>query len=292
MPSFSFAKSEALKTVRAVFRIFALSLFTIVLYSLWQIGNLGAFLLRQSNRRWCAWIFRRWSAGLARIFGMRITVRGRPPQKPFLLVTNHLSYIDIILLASQLGCTFISRHDVKDWPVIGHLTTLMGTIYINRDVRKDVVRVGHLIAAALARGEGIALFAEGTSSAGAQVNPLKPSLLEFAVQSRQPVHCASLSYRTDPGEVPACLAVCWWGDMGFATHVFHLLQVRRFYAEIVFGEEAVWEEDRKILAQKLHARISALFTPVMPAAGLRPEFPGSDSKKTMPHERKSGITKP
>lgn len=200
---------------------------------------------------------------MAKIFNMRITVRGRPPQAPFLLVTNHLSYMDIILLASQLGCTFISRHDVKSWPVIGHLTTLMGTIYINREVRKDVVRVGNLIAAALARGEGIALFAEGTSGSGVQVNPLKPSLLEFAVQSRQPVHYASLGYRTDAGEMPAHLAVCWWADMAFSTHVFNLLKVARFYAEIVFGEDTVLEEDRKILAQKLQTRISALFTPVV-----------------------------
>ncbi len=200
---------------------------------------------------------------MAKIFGMRIRVSGQPPQPPFLLVTNHLSYLDVILLASQLGCTFISRHDVKSWPIIGHLTTMMGTIYINRDVRKDVVRVGNLIATALARGEGIALFAEGTSSSGTQVNPLKPSLLEFAVQSRQPVHYASLGYRTEPGEVPAHLAVCWWGDMGFSTHVFNLLKVPRFEAEIVFGEDTVLEEDRKKLAQELHARISRLFTPVV-----------------------------
>jgi 1-acyl-sn-glycerol-3-phosphate acyltransferase len=245
-----------------------MSLCTTVYYALWQCGSVVNLLLRGNNRRWDAWIFRKWSKGMARIFGMRIAVRGQPPRAPFLLVTNHLSYVDILLLASQLGCTFISRHDIKSWPIIGHLTTRMGTIYINRGLRKDVVRVGNMINAALQRGEGIVLFAEGTSTAGAQIDPLKPSLLEFAAQSRQPVHYASLNYRTDTGERPAHLAVCWWGDMDFSTHVFKLLKLRRFYAEIVFGEGTVSEADRKSLALKLHERLSRLFTPIVKSEDL------------------------
>jgi 1-acyl-sn-glycerol-3-phosphate acyltransferase len=212
--------------------------------------------------QWRSFIFRTWSRGFARILHMRISVRGQPPQAPFLLVTNHLSYIDIILLASQLGCVFISRHDIEHWPVIGHLTTKMGTIYIDRNARKDVVRVSQAIAAALARGEGVTLFAEGTSTCGARVIPLKTSLLEIAVRSRQPVHYGSLNYRTNGKESPAHLAVCWWGDMAFAPHVLNLLKLSQFDAEIVFGTETLMETDRKVLAQKLHDRISALFTPV------------------------------
>lgn len=243
-----------------------LALFTAALYALWQCGGLAVRLARKNYRayrRWDSWIFRRWSRGLAKIFGMRIAVRGIPPQKPFLLVTNHLSYIDVILLASQLGCTFISRHDVKSWPVLGHLTTRMGTIYINRERHKEVLRVSSMIEAALQRGEGIVLFAEGTSTAGAEVLPLKPSLLEFAVHSRQPVHYAALTYHTDRGDIPAHLAVCWWGEMAFASHVFSLLKLRRFEAAIAFGEAPVLAGDRKTLARELHRRLSALFIPVV-----------------------------
>ena len=254
---------KSVGTVRAVARLACLSLFTALVYALWQAGNLLCRLLRRSNRHWSARLFRLWSTGVARIFGMRISVRGRPPVAPFLLVTNHLSYLDVILLASQLGCTFVSRHDVASWPIIGHLTTLMGTIYINRDRRKDVMRTGSLIAAALGRGESVVIFAEGTSTCGAQVNPFKPSLLECAVQSRQAVHYASLAYGTRPGDAPAHLAVCWWGDMPFFAHVFNLLKLRRFHAALVFGEQPMFEEDRKVLAQKLHACVSALFTPVV-----------------------------
>jgi 1-acyl-sn-glycerol-3-phosphate acyltransferase len=232
---------------------------------IWQSGTLIMRPWPARHLQWRVFIFRTWSRGFARILRMRVTVRGQPPAAPFLLVTNHLSYIDIILLASQLGCTFISRHDIAGWPVIGHLTAKMGTIFIDRNARKDVVRVSQAIADALARGEGVVIFAEGTSTCGARVIPLKPSLLEIAVRSRQPVHYGSLSYRTDGSETPAHLAVCWWGDMPFAGHVFNLFRLAEFEAEIVFGTEALLETDRKLLAQKLHERISQLFTPVTKA---------------------------
>jgi len=252
-----------LSTARVVFRLLTMGLWTASVYIVWQLGG---WLLRGSPAKslhWRVGIFRTWSRGFARLLGMRIAVQGPPPVPPYILVTNHLSYLDIILLASQLGCTFVSRHDVAAWPVVGHLTTKMGAIYIDRTTRKDVVRVGAAIAAALHRGEGVVLFAEGTSSCGARVHALKPSLLEIAVQAGQPVHYASLRYRTPPGEPPAHLAVCWWGDMGFFPHILDLLKISKFEAQLNYGAEILRETDRKILAQKLHARITTLFEPVV-----------------------------
>ncbi len=257
-----------MRAVRAFYRLIALSLWTGLIYVVWQAG---LWVTQRSPRRhlhWRVFMFRTWSRGFARILRMRVTVRGPSPSAPYLLVTNHLSYVDIILLASHLGCTFISRHDVASWPIFGHLTTKMGTIYLDRNTRKDLVRVSQAMAAALARGEGVVLFAEGTSTCGNRVQLLKPSLLEIAVQSRQPVHYASLSYRTPAGEMPAHLAVCWWGEMAFSPHVLNLLKLKKFQAEIVFGTETLIETDRKVLAHKLHERISAIFTPVVKSDGL------------------------
>ena len=251
-----------LKTARTIYRLFALSLWTAAVYAVWQPGMWMTRPWPARQLYWRTLIFRTWARGFASVLQMRVTVRGQRPQAPFLLVTNHLSYVDIILLASELGCIFISRHDVESWPVIGHLTTKMGTIYIDRNVPKDVVRVSGAIAAALARGEGVTLFAEGTSTSGARVMPLKTSLLEIAVRSGQPVHYGSLSYRTNGNDMPAHLAVCWWGDMAFFSHVLNLLKLSHFEAEIVFGAETLVATDRKELAQKLHERISMLFTPV------------------------------
>ena len=249
--------------MRALGKMILMGFGTLGLYLLWQFGTLLCALLRRREHKWRTWMFRKWSRMMARVMGMKIEVKGRPPRPPFFLVTNHLSYIDILLLATQLDCLFVARSDLSSWPVLGHLATRMKTIYIDRNLRKDVVRVNQLLDEALADGEGIVVFPEGTSSAGAQVSPFKPSLLELAVQRNQPISYASLSYRTSAGESPAHLAVCWWADMGFADHLIELLKLPGFNATLAFGEETVVESDRKVLAEKLHALVSKQFTPVV-----------------------------
>ncbi len=252
-----------MKTLRALRKLLLLALGTLGFYLMWQAGRGFYALARRRAHKWRTWNFRSWSRTMARIMRMKIEVRGRPPQAPFFLVTNHLSYLDILLLAAQLDCLFVSRSDVGSWPVVGHLVSSMKTIYIDRARRKDVVRVHRLLDEALADGEGIVIFPEGTSSAGAHVLPFKPSLLELAVQRQQPVSYACISYRTPAQEAPAHLAVCWWADMTFGEHLFNLLKLSGFQASLVFGEEAVLERDRKALAEKLHVLVSKQFTPVV-----------------------------
>lgn len=252
-----------MKTLRVVVRVILIALGTLVLYSIWLPGKLADRYHLRWGRTWRLFIFRNWSRWMALVMGMKITVQGRPPHAPFFLVTNHLSYMDIVLLAAQAECVFISRHDVASWPVVGHLTTGMRTVYIDRGLRKEILRVHRALDEALARGEGIVLFAEGTSSAGAEVLPLKPALLELAVARKQPISYASLSYRTPHGEMPAHLAVCWWADMAFASHVLNLLKVKRFEATLAFGEETLLESDRKVLAEKLRGLITRQFIPVV-----------------------------
>lgn len=252
-----------MKTARAISKIIFMGIGTLGLYVLWQCGTFLLVLLRRRDHKWRTWIFRNWSRMMARIMGMKITVQGVPPQPPFFLVTNHLSYVDILLLATQLNCLFVARSDLRSWPVLGHLATRMKTIYIDRNLRKDVVRVNQLLDEALAEGEGIVVFPEGTSTAGARVEPFKPSLLELAVLRNQPISYASLGYRTSEEETPAHLAVCWWADMAFGNHIFELLKLPGFQATLIFGKETVVESDRKLLAEKLHGLVSKQFTPVV-----------------------------
>jgi 1-acyl-sn-glycerol-3-phosphate acyltransferase len=187
---------------------------------------------------------------------MRITVEGVPPKPPFLLVSNHLSYADIVLLATQVDCVFVAKRDVRSWPILGLIIESMGTIFIDRTSRRDVMRVNEQIDRALQAGDGVVLFAEGTSSPGARVLPLKPSLLNLVARKNHPVSYASITY-SDP-------AVCWYGDMTFADHFFDLLKLPHFEATLVFGDVPVQETDRK-LARHLHQRIEEKFTPVMEA---------------------------
>jgi 1-acyl-sn-glycerol-3-phosphate acyltransferase len=215
------------------------------------------------RRRWTRVMFRRWSRGLSRIFGLRIEVSGNPPLPPFLLVANHLSYVDIILLGSQVPGRFVAKREVRDWPVWGALARLTDTIFVDREDRRDAVRVTRLLQRALAEGDGVILFPEGTSSAGERVLPLKPTLLEAAARQGWPVRYASISYRVPPGETPAHLSVCWWGDMPFGPHLLGLCRLAEVTGHLHLASDEVRGSNRKELAQRLHAAISRQFIPVV-----------------------------
>lgn len=252
-----------MRKLRAVARILLISFITATTLFLLLCGRVALIFSPPKQMSWRRLLFRGWARALAAMMGMNILTQGKPPRPPFFLVTNHLSYIDILLLATQVEGVFVSRHDVSDWPVIGLLTRVVGTLFINREQAKDVLRVNDLFKAALQRGDGIILFPEGTSTAGAELKPFKSPLLTVAAEMNYPVSYASLSYRTPAGEAPAHLSVCWWGEMTFSDHVFALLQMPAFYATLSFGNGTVQEADRKALAKKLHRLISEQFIPVV-----------------------------
>jgi 1-acyl-sn-glycerol-3-phosphate acyltransferase len=193
--------------------------------------------------------------------GMTINVRNEPPTGPFLMVSNHLSYVDVIVLGSQTDCAFIAKSEVASWPIIGLISRTMDTIFIDRSSRKDIPRVMQRIDKTLRRGLGVVLFAEGTSTNGQSVLPFKASLLEFAARNQLPVHYASVGYVVPSGETSAGQSVCWWGDMTFPGHLFRLLQLPWFEASVAYGSEPIVAGDRRVLAARLWSAVSAQLRP-------------------------------
>ena len=200
--------------------------------------------------------------------GARIESRGAAPEAPFFLVTNHLSYVDVLVLASRVDGVFIAKSDVAGWPIVGALCRSVGTLFVDRRARRDLPRALAAIDRTLAAGQGVVLFPEGTSTRGEEVARFHPSLLEVAARGRHPVSYASLGYVTADGAAPADLAVCWWGDMEFAGHLWGLLALPGFRATLAFGDERIQDDDRKRLALRLRQAVAGLFTPVV---GRAPE---------------------
>jgi 1-acyl-sn-glycerol-3-phosphate acyltransferase len=118
-----------------------------------------------------------------------------------LLVSNHLSYLDVVVLSSIRPCFFVAKRDVATWPLFGWLAHAAGTIFVDREHRLSSMAVVSLIRKAIACGSVVVLFPEGTSTDGSAVLPFKSALLESAVQIRCPVAAGSIEYALDDGPV-------------------------------------------------------------------------------------------
>jgi 1-acyl-sn-glycerol-3-phosphate acyltransferase len=250
-------------TILAVVRLMAFAGWTLIGCVIWWTGLLVLAWNRRVRIAWRGFIVRTWARGILGIMGVRLEVKGVPPSPPFCLVSNHLSYLDIVLYLSRLTCVFIAKAEVRHWPILGGLARMFGTVFIDRRVRKDVVRVNALIRTTLQAGDGIIFFPEGTSSCGAEVLPFRSSLLDPLACGGFPVSYASVHYETPSGAPPAHLAACWWGDMTFSDHFFNMLKINGFKATIVFGSDTIQDGDRKVLAQKLYNRLNRIFRPVL-----------------------------
>ncbi len=254
------------REARAIIRLIGLFLW---LSSGTLVTALGALLLLPVPAvagRWRRRMFRILSGGTAWILGVRIAVLGPLPAAPYLLVSNHLSYLDIIVYSAVLPARFVAKREVRGWPLIGALSWLLGTIFIDREQKRDALRVLHQLDGALKGADGALVFPEATSSDGAAVLPFRPALLEWAAARSFPVHAGTVSYAAGPGAPPVEQSVCWWGDMPFGQHFLGLARLDRVDATIRFLAEPITDSDRKRLAARLHAVVSATFTPTYTSA--------------------------
>ncbi len=190
-----------------------------------------------------------------RVFGVQLSQRGDAPCAG-LLVSNHLSYLDILVLASVSPAVFVAKADVARWPVLGRLARLAGTRFVRRESRADVARVNREIQAALNDGFLLVMFPEGTSSGGETVLAFKSSLFEPAIRLGTPVTAGCIRYGLTDGD-PA-EEVCYWRDMTLLPHLLNLLGRRSVQAAVAFAPVAGDHADRKALAIHAHATALAL----------------------------------
>jgi 1-acyl-sn-glycerol-3-phosphate acyltransferase len=196
------------------------------------------------------------------LIGGKVSVSGTPPRAPFFLVSNHLSYVDVMVLASQAPCLFVAKAEIARWPFFGLLARAANTIFIDRDNRRDIPALLDRIEREMRSGVGVVVFPEATSSTGAAVLPFRPALLEVPARSGTAVSYAAITYATAPGVLSARKAVCWWDDTTFTAHFLRLFRIPGFEARIAFGGPPIRGEDRKDLASKLRDAVSDLFVPV------------------------------
>lgn len=251
-----------MRKVKAFIRVAALAIFSVAYFIGFMLCLLPVKLAGKPFEALRNRGMRFWSAGICFIFNVKVIAEGKAPEPPFILVLNHLSYLDIVPVFLHTNCTFVAKKEVLSWPVLGYMVKNMGVIFVDRARKRDVVRVNGLLRENLNVHQGITLFPEGTSSGGENVYPFRSPLLEFPSAGKIPVHTAALRYETGESDLPARDCVCFYGAReSFAAHVFKMAQTRSITCYITFGERTVMHEDRKELAKELHEEVSKLFVP-------------------------------
>lgn len=173
-----------------------------------------------------------WSALLLRLMGVELRVRGRPMTGGGVIVANHVSWLDIPLIYACAPTRFVSKSEVRDWPVAGWLAEAAGTFYLRRGKGGARPLLNRLIPHLRARGS-VVIFPEGTTTDGMDVLPFHPRLFCAAIESGRPVQPVALRY--GPGSCGGNLAP-FIGKDDLVSHLLRLIRNRELVAEAVFVE--------------------------------------------------------
>lgn len=198
---------------------------------------------------------------MLRATGVHARVIGTPPRGPCFLVSNHLGYLDVFVIAAQTDCVFVSMKELVHWPLIGPMARQIGTIFIDRSRKRELPAVNAEIDRAFEAGHVIVIFPEGRHSPGDVLLPFRPALLEPAARGDRKVAWATVHYTTTPGDPPASRVIPWI-DRPILRHALVLLALDPIHATITFGDGVVTGTDRKELAEELRQRVLTSFRPL------------------------------
>jgi lyso-ornithine lipid O-acyltransferase len=197
---------------------------------------------RISQGERAAWLHASCACILRRL-GIRLDVYGNPANDG-LIVSNHLSYLDILLYGAIGNFVFVSKSEVRRWPLFGALARHGGTVFVERNRSLQTADASRQIASTLADGIPIVLFPEGTSSDGSSVLPFRSPLFEPATRIGAKVSPAAIRYSSS--ESPES-EIAYWGEMVFGPHLFRTLSLGDLATEIRFGDSRIFD-DRKTAA--------------------------------------------
>lgn len=200
-----------------------------------------------------------WALKMLAVLGIALELHGRPPIcGPVLLVANHISWLDILVMHAARHCRFVAKAEVRHWPLIGRLATGGGTLYIERESRRDAMRVVHHMAESLKRGEIVAVFPEGTTSDGRDLLPFHANLIQAAISADAPAQPVALSF-IDSATRKTSLAPCYVGDDTLVRSLWRTLAGPPLTAVVRYGAPRnAGGKSRREWAAELRSAVDAL----------------------------------
>ena len=205
-----------------------------------------------------AWV-QAWSLQLLALWNIRLDVMGQPVMNgPMLLVANHISWLDIVVMHAARHCRFVSKSDIQAWPLIGTLATGCDTLFIQRTNRRDAMRVVQEMTRALQAGDVVAIFPEGTTGDGLKLLPFHANLIQAAIAADAPVQPVALKF-LDRQTGAVSLAPAYIGDDSLLVSVWRTLTAEGIDAVVHFGEpQAAQGRERRAWAHALREEVMRL----------------------------------
>ena len=238
-----------MRTLVAIWRI--LRVIGMVAQGLW----LTQFVLPRTDAAGWHAIMQRWAVKMLRCLGVTVRVSGAPQAGAVLMVANHVSWLDIPALhASAPRTRFVSKSAVAHWPLLGRLARAGGTLFIERERKRDALRVVHEVADALRKADAVAVFPEGTTGAGHAVLPFHANLLQAAITTDTLIQPVVLRY-SEPG-LPVSVAAQYIDDTTLVESVMKVCRARGLVVDVHFLPAEPSELDRRALAERLRERVA------------------------------------
>ncbi len=197
-----------------------------------------------------------WSAGLVQAMGLTLQISGTARPGATLMVSNHISWLDIAAIhAAAPHARFVSKADVLRWPLLGWLIRNAGTLFIERERKRDAVRVVHVMAEALQRGQTVAVFPEGTTGEGPELLPFHANLLQAAVATGTPVQPVVLRFFDDKQRFSS--DVTFVGDTTLLQSIWRIASARQLGVQVqLLSPVGTQHADRRRLAEHLRELIA------------------------------------
>lgn len=237
--------------LRAVARLLGFLGWTVFWSLVVLVGRILLLPSRAASARLSAWVASRWGASCTRALGIRLVVEGPTPPPGSFVAANHVSWLDIWTLGAACPAVFIAKVEIASWPVMGWLSRLGSTLWVDRNRMRDTVRLREELRYFLQRGVRIHIFAEGGAGDGRRIRPFRPPLFESPAALGVPCVPAVIRYEREE---------LWWPEeLSLARHFQVALGLPPSRATVRFGEPVVGIADRKELAAELQRRAERLY---------------------------------
>jgi 1-acyl-sn-glycerol-3-phosphate acyltransferase len=225
-----------------------------VLYGYWTIRTTFPKLNDAQQARYVEV----WARGMLAIIGIEVRVKGHPAQGPVLMAANHISWLDILVMHAACHCRFVAKSEIRNWPLVGVLTTGGGSLYIERGSNRDAMRVVHQMAEALQQGQVLAVFPEGGTGDGVTLLPFHANLLQAAISAGAPIQPIALQFLDAQTQLTS-LAPCYRDTDTLISSLWRTLCAPPLLAQVRYGDKQVAAgRNRREWASDLQVTVSHL----------------------------------